>query len=26
VAEAVERWFDRVTVASSRPECIERLD
>ena len=26
VAAAVERWFDRVTVTSSRPECIERLD
>ncbi len=26
VAVAVERWFDRVTVTSSRPECIERLD
>ncbi|HZK50222.1 MAG TPA: hypothetical protein VFD47_01495, partial [Actinomycetota bacterium] len=26
VALAVERWFDRVTVTSSRPECIERLD
>jgi 4-diphosphocytidyl-2-C-methyl-D-erythritol kinase len=26
VAGAVERYFDRVTVASSRPECIERLD
>ena len=26
VAVAVERWFDRVTVTSSRPECIEGLD
>lgn len=26
IASAAERWFDRVTVTSSRPECIERLD
>jgi 4-diphosphocytidyl-2-C-methyl-D-erythritol kinase len=26
IAVAVERWFDRITVTSSRPECIERLD